>query len=107
MIVIGDSDYIEKGVTNANGQATLPNKNQAYTDKNGTANVNGYIVLVEDETEPVYMALVTVDDNGVMVCLPDGKKIDYHNRTSVIVKTNDGKAVAVSYTHLTILAFLI
>ena len=39
------------------------------------------------------MALVTVDDNGVMVCLPDGKKIDYHNRTSVIVKTNDGKAV--------------
>ena len=93
VIVIGDSDYIEKGVTNANGQATLPNKNQAYTDKNGTANVNGYIVLVEDETEPVYMALVTVDDNGVMVCLPDGKKIDYHNRTSVIVKTNDGKAV--------------
>ena len=52
------------------------------------------------------MALVTVDDNGVMVCLPYGKKIDYHNRTSLIVKTNDGKAVegvsvnAVSYTHL-------
>ena len=76
VIVIGDSDYIEKGVTNANGQATLPNTNQAYTDKNGTAKVNGYIVLVEDETEPVYMALVTVDDNGVMVCLPDGQKID-------------------------------
>lgn len=35
VIVIGDSDYIEKGVTNANGRATLPNKNQAYTDKNG------------------------------------------------------------------------
>ena len=93
VIVIGDSDYIEKGVTNANGQVTLPNKNQAHTDKKGTANVNGYIVLVEDETEPIYMALVTVDDNGVMVCLPDGKKIDYHNRTTVTVKKSDGEAV--------------
>ena len=93
VIVIGDADYIEKGVTNANGQVTLPTKNQAYTDKNGTANVNGYIVLVEDETEPIYMALVTVDDNGVMVCLPDGKKIDYHNRTTVTVMKSDGEAV--------------
>lgn len=93
VIVIGDADYIEKGVTNANGQVTLPTKNQAYTDKSGTANVNGYIVTVEDETEPIYMALVTVDDNGVMVCLPDGKKIDYHNRTTVTVIKSDGEAV--------------
>ena len=93
VIVIGDADYIEKGITNTNGQVTLPTKNQAYTDKNGIANVNGYIVLVEDETEPIYTALVTVDDNGVMVCLPDGKKIDYHNRTTVTVMKSDGEAV--------------
>ena len=93
VIVIGDADYIEKGITNTNGQVTLPTKNQAYTDKNGIANVNGYIVLVEDETEPIYAALVTVDDNGVMVCLPDGKKIDYHNRTTVTVMKSDGEAV--------------
>ena len=93
VIVIGDADYIEKGITNTNGQVTLPTKNQAYTDKNGIANVNGYIVLVEDETEPIYTALVPVDDNGVMVCLPDGKKIDYHNRTTVTVMKSDGEAV--------------
>lgn len=93
VIVIGDADYIEKGVTNANGQVTLPTKNQSYTDKNGIANVNGYIVLVEDETEPIYTALVTVENDSVLVCLPDGKIIDYHNRTSVTVRTSDGEAV--------------
>lgn len=93
VIVIGDADYIEKGITNANGQVTLPTKNQAYTDKNGIANVNGYIVLVEDETEPIYTALVTVENDSVLVCLPDGKIIDYHNRKSVTVQTSDGEAV--------------
>ncbi len=94
VIVIGQSDYIEKGITNANGQVTLPAKNQAFTDKNGIANVGSYIVSVEDETEPVYKALVTLEDGNILVCLPDGKEIDYHNRTTVTVKTSDGKAVS-------------
>ncbi len=94
VIVIGDNDYIEKGATNANGQITVPTKNQAYTDKKGIANVDGYIVTVTDETEPIYNALVTVTDDEILVSLPDGKKIDYHNRTTVTVKTSDGQPVS-------------
>lgn len=93
VIVIGDNDYIEKGATNANGQITVPTKNQAYTDKKGIANVNGYIVTVTDETEPIYNALVTVTDNGITVELPDGKTITPDNRIIVDVADTDGKPV--------------
>lgn len=93
VIVIGDNDYIEKGATNANGQITVPTKNQAYTDKKGVANVDGYIVNVADETEPIYNALVTVTDDCITVELPDGKTITPDNRIIVGVAGTDGKGV--------------
>ena len=93
VIVKGDSDYIEKGKTNANGQVTLPARNQARTDRQGFANVDGFIIKVEDEIEPVYNALVTISDDKVLVYLPEGKKIDYKNRTTVTVQTSDGDPV--------------
>lgn len=101
--VIGDSDHIENGYTNIKGQVTMPISNSALTDKNGSANVgeiigdkiHDYIVKVNDEQGLIENALVTLvaDDDTVMVCLPEGKVIDYYNRTTVKLTKADGTPV--------------
>jgi hypothetical protein len=98
--VIGDSDHIENGYTNIKGQVTMPISNSAMTDKNGSANVgeivgdkiHDYIVKVSDEQGLIENALVTLvaADDTVMVCLPEGKVIDYYNRTTVKLTKADG-----------------
>jgi hypothetical protein len=101
--LIGDGDYIENGFTNIKGQVTLPMSNSDITDDKGNAEVgeiNGdkiydYIVTVSDETGLIKDALITLvaDDNSVLVCLPEGKVIDYFNRTTVTVVRSDGTPV--------------
>ena len=102
--VIGESDYIENGYTNIRGQVTLPMSNTDITDGNGNADVGDieddkiydYIVTVSDEQGFIENALITLiaKDNSVLVCLPDGKVIDYYNRTTVKVTKTDGTAVS-------------
>ena len=101
--VAGDNDFIESGYTNIKGQLTLPISNSDITDDNGNADVGeikgdkiyDYTVVVSDEQGFIKNALITlvVDDNAVLVCLPDGKVIDYYNRTTVKVTKTDGTPV--------------
>ena len=101
--VIGDNDFIENGYTNIKGQITLPMSNTDITDNNGNADVGeikddkiyDYTVVVSDEQGFVENALITLvaEDNSVLVCLPDGKVIDYYNRTTVKVTKADGTPV--------------
>ena len=101
--LIGDGDYIENGYTNIKGQITLPMSNTDITDDNGSGEVGGiigdkiydYIVTVSDETGLIKNALITLiaDDDSVLVCLPEGKVIDYFNRTTVKVVRSDGTPV--------------
>ena len=97
--VVGDNDFIESGYTNIKGQLTLPISNSDITDDNGNADVGeikgdkiyDYTVVVSDEQGFIKNAIITlvVDDNAVLVCLPDGKVIDYYNRTTVKVTKTD------------------
>lgn len=97
--VAGDNDFIESGYTNIKGQLTLPISNSDITDDNGNADVGeikgdkiyDYTVVVSDEQGFIKNAIITlvVDDNAVLVCLPDGKVIDYYNRTTVKVTKTD------------------
>ena len=94
VIVIGMSDFIEKGSTDVDGKITLPDGNSGYTDKNGRVNVNEYIVLVSDETKNVSGALVTYnEDSTLTVELPEESIIDYDNRITVTVLQKDGTVV--------------
>lgn len=101
--MIGDGDFVENGYTNIRGQVTLPMSNIDITDENGNAetgeiigeNIYDYIVTVSDEQGFIPDALVTMiaEDNSIFVCLPEGKTIDYYNRTTVKVVRNDGTPV--------------
>ena len=101
--MIGDGDFVENGYTNIRGQVTLPMTNSDITDDNGNAevgdivgeNIYDYIVTVSDEQGFIPDALITMiaEDNSILVCLPEGKTIDYFNRTTVKVIRNDGTPV--------------
>ena len=94
VIVIADKDYIEKGLTDRYGKLTVPPVNSGYTDKDGKVNVNGFNVIVNDETKQIKNAFVTLnDDNTISVLLPAENLIDYSNRICVTVLDKDGAAV--------------
>ncbi len=77
VIVIGMSDFIEKGTTDIDGKVTLPDGNIGYTDQNGRVSVGDFIVLVSDESKNIAGALVTYnEDNTILVELPEGSVID-------------------------------
>lgn len=81
----------------------MPMSNSDITDGNGKGEVGeivddkiyDYIVTVYDETGLIKDALITLisDDNSVLVCLPNGKVIDYFNRMTVKVVRADGTPV--------------
>ena len=94
VIVIGDADYIEKGITNSVGTVTLPDGNKGFTDKDGKVNVGAYTVIVNDEKtllEDAYVELI--EDGTITVTLPDGSVIAYENRTTVTVLSREGAPV--------------
>ncbi len=94
VIVIGMSDFIEKGTTDIDGKVTLPDGNIGYTDQNGRVSVGDFIVLVSDESKNIAGALVTYnEDNTISVELPEGSVIDYDNRVTVTVLKKDGTVV--------------
>lgn len=94
IIVIGDKDYIEKGSTDVYGKLTVPNVYEGYTDKDGRVHVNGHNVFVNDELGAVENAFVKMNEDGtVAVTLPEGKKIDHHNRTTVSIYDRMGVAI--------------
>ena len=101
--LIGDSDYVENGYTNIKGQVTLPMSNTDITDDNGNGEIGDtdgnkiydYIVTVSDEQGFIKNALITLvtKDEAILVCLPEGKVIDYFNRITVKLIRADGTPV--------------
>lgn len=100
-VTVADStEKSESNLTDENGKATVPPTNIDYTDVNGYAEVDGYAVTVQNETEFIEKAFVTLsttqsepDENGnvtenesISVELPENIKLDdYSNRVTVTV----------------------
>lgn len=94
VIVIGDKDYIEKGVTDVYGKVTLPPVNSGYTDDTGMVDVRGFNVIVNDEHKFIENALVTLNEDGTLsVVLPSESLIDYSNRITVTVLSEAGEYI--------------
>ena len=92
--VSDENGRTESGATNAYGILTVPNGNSGYTDEKGFVNVNAFMIIVEDETGYIRDAYVTFSEQEqIKVELPEGKYIDYDNRTTVTVLMKDGTPV--------------
>lgn len=57
------------------------------------AAVNGYTVLITDETKPIENAFVEMIDGAISIILPDGVVFDYHNRITAEIKDTNGNPV--------------
>ena len=91
VIVIGDADYMEKGVTDIYGKVTLPITNEGYTDEDGKVNVSGINVIVNDELGFIPNAYVVHNEDGsIAVTLPEDKTISHANRITVTVLDSMG-----------------
>lgn len=63
------------------------------TNSEGKAVVNGYNVLITDETKPIENAFVTISDGKINVVLPDEMTFDYNNRITATVTDKDNNPV--------------
>lgn len=76
----------ETNLTDENGKAVVPPTNIDVTDINGYGELNGYSVIVKNETAPIEKAELHIDENNnISVKLPESVKFDYKNRITVIV----------------------
>ena len=100
------SDTVENSLTDKtdeNGKMVVPPLSEDITDSEGKAKVNGYNVLITDETKPIENAFVTIGEGQINVMLPDGVMIDIDNRiTATITDSEDmpvkGMTVVISET---------
>ena len=75
--------------TDENGTIVVPPLSEDMTDNEGKAVVNGYNVLITDETKPIENAFITIGEGQINVMLPEGVLIDITNRITAII--TDGK----------------
>ena len=95
VIAIGESDFIEKGVTDIYGKITLPNASDGYTDEDGKVNVDNINVIVNDESALIPNAYIVHNEDGtISVTLPEEKSISYANRITVTVLDSMGLPMA-------------
>ena len=98
------TDLEEKTYTAATdeaGKIVVPPLSEDYSDETGMAVVNGYTVLITDETKPIENAFVEMIDGVISVILPDGVVFDYHNRITAEIKDtegNPGVGITVNFT---------
>ena len=86
------SDNAEKSytaVTDENGKIIVPPVSEDISDKDGNAVVNGYNVLITDETKPIENAFVVAKDGEIFITLPEGVLIDINNRITATVTDKD------------------
>ena len=101
------SDIAEKSytaVTDESGKIIVPPVNEDITDKDGNAVVNGYNVLIADETKPIENAFIVISDGKLLVTLPEGVLIDINNRITATVTDKDNvpvKDMSVTFTDST------
>lgn len=97
---IAENSYTD--ITDENGRITVPPLSEDYTDSEGTAKVNGFNILVNDEIGNIENAFITISaDNAITVMLPEANKIDIENRVSVTVtdgENNPVKSMSVTVT---------
>ena len=90
------SDTVEKSLTDKtdeNGKMVVPPLSEDITDSEGKAKVNGYNVLITDETKPIENAFVTIGEGQINVMLPDGVMIDIDNRITATITDSEDKPV--------------
>lgn len=63
------------------------------TDSEGKAKVNGYNVLITDETKPIENAFITIGEGQINVTLPEGSLIDIANRITAAITDSEDKPV--------------
>ena len=79
--------------TDENGKMVVPPLSEDITDSKGKAKVNGYNVLITDETKPIENAFVTIGEGQINVMLPDGVMIDIDNRITATITNSEDKPV--------------
>ena len=87
--------------TDESGKIVVPPLSEDYSDETGMAAVNGYTVIITDETKPIENAFVEMVDGVINVILPDGVVFDYHNRITAEIKDADGNpgvGITVNFT---------
>lgn len=90
------SDKAEKSLTDKtdeNGKMVVPPFSEDITDSEGKAKVNGYNVLITDETKSIENAFVTIGEGQINVMLPDGVMIDIDNRITATITDSEDKPV--------------
>ena len=90
------SDKTEKSLTDTtdeNGKMVVPPLSEDITDSEGKAKVNGYNVLITDETKPIENAFITIGDGQINVMLPEGSLIDIANRITAAITDSEDKPV--------------
>ncbi|MDO4562275.1 MAG: S-layer homology domain-containing protein [Clostridia bacterium] len=90
------SDKAEKSLTDKtdeNGKMVVPPLSEDITDSEGKAKVNGYNVLITDETKPIENAFVTIGEGQINVMLPEGSLIDISNRITATITDSEDKPV--------------
>lgn len=90
------SDKAEKSLTDKtdeNGKMVVPPLSEDITDSKGKAKVNGYNVLITDETKPIENAFVTIGEGQINVMLPDSVMIDIDNRITATITDSEDKPV--------------
>ena len=90
------SDTVENSLTDKtdeNGKMVVPPLSEDITDSEGKAKVNGYNVLITDETKPIENAFVTIGEGQINVMLPEGSLIDISNRITATITDSEDKPV--------------
>ena len=71
----------------------VPPFSEDITDSEGKAKVNGYNVVITDETKPIENAFITIGDGQINVILPEGSLIDIANRITAAITDSEDKPV--------------
>ena len=90
------SDKTEKSLTDTtdeNGKMVVPPLSEDMTDSEGKAKVNGYNVVITDETKPIENAFITIGEGQINVMLPEGSIIDINNRITATITDSENKPV--------------
>ena len=81
------------GTTDETGKMVVPPLSEDYTDSEGKGVVNGYNVLITDETKPIENAFITIADGKLNVKLPETSVIAIENRITVTVTDSENAPV--------------
>ena len=88
---IAETSYT--GTTDETGKMVVPTLSEDYTDSEGKGVVNGYNVLVTDETKPIENAFITIANGKLNVKLPESVLIEIENRITVTVTDSESAPV--------------